>query len=145
MSACELVHPSKLGVKGQFCVQCSFVGVFMFNEPILSYCCKCDMHWPFQIWIWLVLVFDISGTMIPISGFRRSHILPRKKTSNNSWVLYYTVSFMLKKQLFVKTCAKHICSLTISRAGSIRKNPDTIRIAIRTKQYAIRIDDTIQR
>jgi len=33
----------------------------------------------------------------------------------------------------------------ISRAGSIRKKPDTIRIAIRTKQYAIRIDDTIQR
>ena len=31
------------------------------------------------------------------------------------------------------------------RAGSIRKKPDTIRIAIRIKQYAIRIDDTIQR
>jgi len=33
----------------------------------------------------------------------------------------------------------------ICRAGSIRKKTDTIRIAIRTKQYAIRIDDTIQR
>ena len=33
----------------------------------------------------------------------------------------------------------------MTRAGSIRKKTDTIRIAIRTKQYAIRIDDTIQR
>jgi len=37
-----------------------------------------------------------------------------------------------------------LCIVT-RRAGSIRKQTDTIRIAIRTKQYAIRIDDTIQR
>jgi len=58
----------------------------------------------------------------------------------------------------------HLCELTVAntviakkvvklqcvyatscRAGSIRNKTDTIRIAIRTKQYAIRIDDTIQR
>jgi len=35
--------------------------------------------------------------------------------------------------------------LLYTRAGSIQKKPDTIHIAIRTKQYAIRIDNTIQR
>jgi len=35
--------------------------------------------------------------------------------------------------------------IRIARAGSIQNKTDMIRIAIRTKQYAIRIDDTIQR
>jgi len=40
---------------------------------------------------------------------------------------------------------KLLLIIVISRAGSIRKKPDMIRIAICTRQYAIRMDDTIQR
>ena len=52
---------------------------------------------------------------------------------------------MLEFKITVKTYTCSLFCFENSRAGSIREKTDTIHIAIRIKQYAIRIDDTIQR
>ena len=79
------------------------------------------------------------------------NMLSKTKTFiDNFWQLLWTTyargstlrAALKISTMLLKRCYNHDFK---TRAGSIRKKSDTIRIAIRTKQYAIRIDDTIQR
>ena len=79
-------------------------------------------------------------------SFFSKKVPEEQKIKNFSWPNYhFYYCFLISNIQFAVRSDSDNKDRVLTRAGSIRNKTDTIRIAIRTKQYAIRIDDTIQR